>query len=221
MTRVAVLRPEPGASATFERAVEAGLDAVKVPLFAIEAVDWEAPDTAGFDGLLATSAMVFMEGGDGLAKLRGLPVYAVGPATAKAARDAGFSIAKIGQLGVLKLLSAIDPDLRLLHIAGEERIDLRRAWQKISAISVYRTRDLDVAEPRLLEDSVVLVHSPRAGAALAGLQFDKSRTRVAAISEAAGRACGGGWAEVAAIARPDDSALVALAARLCDNKAGR
>lgn len=221
MRKLVILRPEPGASATVRLAAEAGLDVVKLPLFAIEPIAWSAPDTSNFDGLLATSAMAFKEGGDELAKLRSLPVYAVGPATAKAARDAGFTMAKVGQLGVRKLLSGIDPDLRLLHIAGEERIDTRRAWQRITAISVYRTQALDVAEPRLLEDAVVMVHSPRAAARLARLEFDKSRTAIAAISEAAAESCGDGWDEVASIAQPSDSALVALAARLCEKTRGR
>lgn len=221
MTKVVILRPEPGATATFERAVEAGLEAVKAPLFAIEPVAWTAPDTADFDGVLATSAMAFREGGDELSRLRALPVYAVGPATAKAARDAGFTVAKVGQMGVRRLLSASDPDLRLLHIAGEERMDTRLAWQKISAVTVYRTRPLDIGDPRLLEGAVALVHSPRAGARLAELGFDKSRTAIAAISEAAAQACGDGWDEVESTPEPGDAALVALAARLCDKKAGR
>ena len=40
MRRVLVLRPEPGASATVERARRLGLDAVAIPLFEIEPVAW-------------------------------------------------------------------------------------------------------------------------------------------------------------------------------------
>ena len=39
MTRVVVLRPEPGASETVARAAERGLDAVAIPLFRIEPLD--------------------------------------------------------------------------------------------------------------------------------------------------------------------------------------
>ena len=219
--KLVILRPEPGASATFERAVEAGLDAVKLPLFAIEPVEWQAPDAGEFDGLLATSARIFEDGGEELGKLRGLPVHAVGPATAEAATMAGFTVASTGQSGARRLLSSIDSDLRLLHLAGEDRMDSRLAWQKISAITVYRARPLELAEPKLLEDAVVLVHSPRAGARLAELDFDKSRTAIAAISEAAASACGDGWDELASIVQPNDRALVALAARLCEKRPGR
>ena len=44
MRRLIVLRPEPGASATMERARERGLDPVAMPLFEIEPVAWHAPD---------------------------------------------------------------------------------------------------------------------------------------------------------------------------------
>ena len=72
MRRVLVLRPEPGASATVERARERGLDAVAIPLFEIEPLAWEAPEAGSFDGLLLTSANAVRHGGEGLASLRGL-----------------------------------------------------------------------------------------------------------------------------------------------------
>ena len=46
MRRLLVLRPEPGASATVERARALGLDAVAMPLFEVEPVAWDAPDPA-------------------------------------------------------------------------------------------------------------------------------------------------------------------------------
>lgn len=221
MKKLVILRPEPGASLTFERAVEAGLEPVKLPLFAVEPVAWQAPDPGEFDGLLVTSANAIEHGGEELARLKALPVHAVGPATAEAAANAGFTVATTGQLGLRSLLSSISTDLRLLHIGGEDRIDPRRAWQKIAPIVVYRARPLDLAEPHLLEQAVVLVHSPRAGARLAELDFDKSGTAIAAISEAVAEACGQGWKEVASLLHPNDGALVALAARLCEKQRGR
>lgn len=221
MRKVVILRPEPGASATFKRAIEAELEAVKVPLFAIEPVEWKAPDPDGFDGLLVTSANAIGHGGQELAKLQALPVHAVGPATAEAASKAGFTVASKGHSGLRSLLSSLDSDLRLLHIGGEERVDPRRVWQRITPIVVYRARPLDPPEPRLLEQAVLLVHSPRAGARLAELDFDRSGSAIAAISGAAAEACGRAWEQVSSLRRPDDSALVALAARLCEKQRGR
>ena len=221
MRKLVILRPEPAASATFERTVEVGLEALKLPLFAIEPVEWTAPDPGQFDGLLATSANAFKHGGEQLARLRALPVHAVGPATAEAARTAGFTVATTGQSGLGRLLSSLDSDLRLLHISGEDRIDQRRVWQKITPVVVYSALPIEPPEPHLFEQAVVLVHSPRAGARLAELDFDKSGTAIAAISEAAAKACGEGWDEVAWLGQPNDGALVALAARLCEKQPGR
>jgi uroporphyrinogen-III synthase len=221
MRKLVILRPEPGASETLERALQAGLDAANLPLFAIEPVEWTAPDPGQFDGLLVTSANAFEHGGEQLARLQTLPVHAVGPATAEAARTAGFTVATTGESGLTQLLSSLEPDLRLLHIGGEDRIDPRRLWQKITPLVVYRARPVDPADPHLLEQAVVLVHSPRAGARLAELDFDKSGTAIAAISAATAEACGEGWEKVAWVSQPDDSALVALAARLCEKQPGR
>ena len=48
MTRIVVLRPEPGASATVARAEAAGLEAVSIPLFEAVPVDWAIPDAGLF-----------------------------------------------------------------------------------------------------------------------------------------------------------------------------
>ena len=216
MRRIVILRPEPGATETFERAVEQGLSPVKLPLFAIERLQWSPPDDLSqLDGLLVTSANAIREGGEGLDQLKSLPVYAVGPATAAVARDAGFEVAKVGPARVQPLLRSVDPDLRLLHLAGEDRIDPRRARQKITILPVYRSRTLDV-DSALVDGAVVLVHSPRAGARLAEIASDRSSIAIAAISRAAANACGEGWEKVAAISRPSDLALLALAGRLCE-----
>lgn len=217
MRQVVILRPEPRASVTFEKAVAQGLTPIKLPLFEVEAVAWSPPaDLAGLDGLLVTSANAIRHGGDALNRLKPLPVYAVGPATAEAAREAGFEIAQVGRANVRGLLSTIDPDLKLLHLAGEDRIDPRRAWQKISVLPVYRSRAVENIDPAPIDGSVALVHSPRAGARLAEIARDRSSIAIAAISASAAAACGEGWESVGAVARPSDFALLALAARLCE-----
>ena len=116
MTRVLVLRPEPGASETVERAREHGLEAISIPLFAIEPLAWETPRADAFDALLLTSANAVRHGGHGLNALRGLPVYAVGPATADAARGAGFGIAGVGPSDIDALLAMVDHALRLRDV---------------------------------------------------------------------------------------------------------
>ena len=84
MKRLAVLRPEPGARATVERARAMGLDAFAMPLFKVEAVAWDVPDPNEFDALLLTSANAVRHGGAGLRRVLDSPVHAVGEATADA-----------------------------------------------------------------------------------------------------------------------------------------
>ncbi len=119
----------------------AELDAVRIPLFEIEAVEWQAPDASGFDALLMTSANALRFGGEQLASFRGLPVHAVGKATAEAAREAGFDIASSGDGGVERLLGSLEADLKLLHLCGEDRSATRGVRQEVTAVTVYRIED--------------------------------------------------------------------------------
>ena len=214
MTKVLVLRPQPGASATVERAQQRGLDAVAIPLFEIEPVSWEIPDAAAFDGLLLTSANAVRIAGEQLESLRGLPAYAVGEATAEAAREAGFDIAATGDSGVDRLLDSIDPNLKLLHLSGQERRDPENARQTITPLIVYRAVPIEAELP---DSGVALIHSPRAGRRLAELAINRGNIAIASISAAAAEAVGDGWLEVEAAEQPNDNALLALAERLCNN----
>ena len=225
MRRLAVVRPEPGASATVERARAIGLDAFALPLFEVAAIAWEVPPAAQFDALLLTSANAVRHGGAGLDELRGLPVHAVGEATAAAARAAGFEIASCGDGGVERLLEALPPDLRLLHLCGEHRTAVKPR-QKIIALPVYRSTQLPAPEAlHEIDGQAVAVHSPRAGQRLAELVdqagIDRAAIRIAAISPAAAAAAGAGWDRIEVAETPADAALLALAARLCDNPVTR
>ena len=216
MKRLLVLRPEPGASATVAAARRHGIDAISVPLFAIEALPWDAAEPGGFDGLLLTSANAVRCAGAQLEAYRGLEAYAVGEATAQAAREAGFSIAATGSAGVDRLLGSIDGDLKLLHLCGEDRREPHRAKQAITAVPVYRA--VAVEQPALgeLDGTVAMIHSPRAGRRFAELVSERGGIAIAAISEAAADAVGEGWERVEVADKPTDAALLALAARLCD-----
>jgi uroporphyrinogen-III synthase len=216
MRRVLVLRPEPGASETLERLRQHGLDGITVPLFEVEPNAWTAPEPAQFDGLLLTSANALRHGGPQLQGLRGLPVYAVGQATAEAARHAGFEVAAIGESGVDALLTAIEPELRLLHLCGEDRMAHSGLRHEISIVPVYRAREVEAPNLDCAPGSVALIHSPRAGRRLAQLIADRASILVAAISAAAAQGIGGGWGAVETAPQPSDEGLLALAARLCD-----
>lgn len=216
MRRLLVVRPEPGATATLEKARAKGLDAAAVPLFEVHALDWEAPEPSNFDAILLTSANAVRQAGEKLKKYRGLQAYAVGEATADAAREAGFGIASVGKAGVDRLLGSINPEMKLLHPCGEDRRSPDDPKQRITTVPVYRAAALPDPELGDLSGVVVLAHSPRAAARLAELVKDRSNTCVAAISDAAAEALGRGWARVEVADEPTDDALLALAARLCN-----
>ena len=216
MRRLLVLRPEPGASATMSRARELGLEPTCAPLFEVEALPWQAPNPSGFDGLLLTSANAVRHGGGELQKLRGLEVYAVGAATADAARERGFGIAATGDAGVERLLDSIAPNLKLLHLCGEERRQPDGPRQQITPIAVYRSRALDAPDLSKVAGSIAMVHSPRAGRRFAELVAERGSIAIAAISAAAAEAAGEGWEGVAIAEAPNDDALLALAASLCN-----
>jgi uroporphyrinogen-III synthase len=216
MRRVLVLRPEPGASATVKRARQRGLDATAVPLFDIEPIEWRAPEAASFQGLLITSANAVRAAGDQLTALSDLKVYAVGDATAQAAREAGFDVAATGDGGVERLLGSIEPDLKLLHLCGEDRRQPLDVRQQITPTVVYRSTPIDTPDFSDARGAVALVHSPRAGQRFAELVSDHGSIAIVAISQGAADAVGEGWQSVEVAGQPTDEALLALAARLCD-----
>jgi uroporphyrinogen-III synthase len=215
MKRVIVLRPEPGASATVERARQRGLDAVAIPLFNIERVPWKLPDVSGFDGLLLTSANAVREAGEKLSELTSLPLFAVGSATAEAARGAGFDIAGAGNGGVDELLASIAPEQRLLHLCGEDRRQSGGS-PRITPVVVYRSVEQVAPDLGPARGAVALIHSPRAGRRFAELVGDRGSIAIAAISAAAADSVGSGWEGVEPAESPSDDALLALAERLCN-----
>lgn len=219
MRRLIILRPEPGASASLERAKALGLDAMAIPLFKVQPVAWTPPDPDNFDAVLATSANAMRYGGPGLDRFRHLSLHAVGEATAEAARETGFAQVSAGGSNVEALLNSLPAELGLFHPCGRDRRDLSGARQTITSVPVYAAEALPMPEGiAVVADAVIAVHSPRAGSRLAELihSNDRSSVRIAAISAAAAAATGMGWAEVNSAAEPSDRALLELAARLCE-----
>lgn len=219
-----ILRPEPGASETAARARELGLKTDVLPLFRVEPVDWRAHDPAEFDGLLLTSANALRHGGEKLDRMRGLDVHCIGEATARQAREAGYSVRSVGHGGINELLESLPHGLRLLHLCGSHRRMADNPAQAIVAVPVYRSVELPVPDRfAAVDGAVAMLHSPRAASLLAARveQAGLPRHTIAltAISKAAAEAAGCGWERLSIAQTPTDAALLALAARLC-NKAG-
>lgn len=214
MRPLVILRPEPAASRTAAKAAALGLTVQLCPLFEVSPVEWAAPDPAGFDALVLTSANAVRHGGAGLDRLKSLPVHAVGEATAAAAREAGFAIASVGEGGVEGL--RLRAGTRLLHLTGRDHRPIPGA----EMIIVYEARPIERPEGLVaLPGSVAAIHSPAAGRRLSRLVAERSTIAIATISPAAAEACGTGWQSVMAAPEPTDSALLALAARLCETAA--
>lgn len=222
MRPLIIVRPEPGASATAEAARSLGLQPRLLPLFEVRPIDWTAPDPTMFDALLLTSANALRQGGAQLKRLRSLPAYCVGDATAAAARAADFTVAATGWGGVDDLLQGMAERVKLLHLCGADRREPDNDAHAIAHLRVYEAAEIEAGEDlAALEGAVVALHSPRAAAAFARAadraKAERARIALAAISENAAAAAGDGWESVEVAEEPSDSAILAIAARLCHN----
>jgi len=216
---IAILRPEPGNRITAAAIEGRGRVAIRLPLFATRSLAWTVPDPNAFDALILTSANAVRLAGDGLQMLRGLPVHAVGEATASAARRAHFDVVSVGQAGAAALVAQAQAAgvRHALHLAGQERtLDIGGIIAAV--LPVYASEPLPIRPEAAaaLGGSVALVQSARAGARLAEIVADRGAILLAAISEAAAAGAGGGWRATAIAARPDTEALIDLAIALAD-----
>ena len=224
-TVLLILRPQPGAAASAARATAMGLQAAVAPLFHLRATEWEAPDSGEVDAVLLTSANAARLGGEGIARFATLPCYAVGPATADAARSVGFDDVRAGSGDGKAALQLIVRDRvkRVLHFCGRDHVPLEDPRVGVVRRIVYAAEEVDafpaVAVDALRAGAMPLVHSARAGSLLGAMVdasgLNRGGIRLAAISDAAAAAAGIGWQSVAVAADPRDEALLELAAKLC------
>jgi uroporphyrinogen-III synthase len=221
MRPVIIVRPEPGASATAARASALGLTAIIIPLFAVEPVEWQAPDAAAFDALLITSANAVRHAGPQLSQLSNLPCHTVGQATAAAARAAGLNVAATGTSGAQAVIDAMTSQghRAIVWLAGVDRSPLTAGKARLTAITCYRSAE--IGDPAGWADAtagpaVILLHSARAARRAAALAGDARQRLIAlSISDAVREAAGGGWAQSHAAPRADDPDMLAMAAKLC------
>jgi uroporphyrinogen-III synthase len=150
MRGVLVTRPEPGATATAVRLEALGFDAVVLPL--TEIVPTPPHEAGPCDAVVVTSANALRHAPAGyLEGLREKRLYAVGPATAEAARRAGFAdvaTASGTATGLAALIgSTLTPGARLLHLAGRDRTagfedDLAARGFAVEIVETYRAEEL-------------------------------------------------------------------------------
>jgi uroporphyrinogen-III synthase len=213
--RVWVTRARPGADRTAERLRALDLEPVVQPLLAVQPLSPALPDLDRFAALVFTSLNGVAAYAD-LTPRRDAPVFAVGDATAQAARDIGFTEARsaAGDLDDLVRLLVEAAPSPLLAIAAETPAgDLTRSLreaegrQSIEILTAYRTVPTAAAAPAAID--AVLIHSPRAAQELAdhvGTAADAVITCIspaaAAPLQALGRLC-------AVSPQPNEAALLA------------
>ena len=213
MSRILILRPQPGADESAARARAMGLEPVVAPLFTIRALDWTPPAPSGVDAVLLTSANAARHGGDGMTPFLAMPCYAVGERTAREADRAGFADVRTGPSDAAALLALARQDgaRSLLHLCGRDHLDLA----PVASVAVYAA-DPSGTLPPDASRALVLLHSPRAAARFAMLAGERRGAfRIAAISAQTAAAAGRGWKSVAIAEAPRDQALLELAAKLC------
>jgi uroporphyrinogen-III synthase len=177
--RIWITRAQPGADVTAERVRALGHDAIVAPLLAVRVLPDVAVELAGVAALAFTSANGVRAFADASGE-RSLKVFAVGAATAQAARQAGFKSVLSADGDVEALAEGIAVrrgELRgaVLHPgAAEPAGDLAGALEKHGVearrLVLYETAPVTLpdADAVLLGKSdAVLLHSPRAAQVLA------------------------------------------------------
>lgn len=216
--RVWVTRTQPGADRTAARLRALGHEPVVVPLLRVRRLPW-TPDLAGVAALAFTSINGVAAYAD-TTEDRSRPVFAVGDATAAAARDAGFPQVRSagGDVAALTTLIAAAAPLpgALLHVAGRPRAgDLQGALVRLGVtvrtVTVYETTPTGAPTPERVD--AVLAHSPEAARRLAervGTDAPASALFACISDAAAAPLRRAGVARLAVAAHPDEAALLAL-----------
>jgi uroporphyrinogen-III synthase len=223
-----IVRPKAGADATASRARDFGIDPLTLPLFQVEPLSWEVPDPAAFDAVMITSANALRFGGTGLQSLLDLPVYAVGAATAEAARNIGLYVAVTGANGAEQLLRAASDNgiKRLLWLAGEDHQNGATPQQmSIAIVPIYRSAAISpppLLAPVITSSMLVALHSVRAAkhfAAICDAQaIERKDIALVALSFPIASAAGNGWRDIRIAGAPDDHALLCAAKSFFTNR---
>jgi Uroporphyrinogen-III synthase len=177
--RIWITRAQPGADATAERVRALGHEALVAPLLAVRVLPDVEIDLTGVAALAFTSANGVRAFADACPE-RSLRVFAVGAATAQAARQAGFRSVLSADGDVEALAEGIGirrAELKgaVLHPgAAEPAGDLAGSLQKhgIEArrLVLYETVPVKLSAEeaeRLASADVALLHSPRAAQVMA------------------------------------------------------
>lgn len=231
MPRALITRPQEDAEGVARELRRRGFEVMIEPLLGIATLPRATLDLAGVQAILATSA----NGVRALAAAtpdRGLPVLAVGDASARCARDLGFT--RVESAGgdadslVALVKRRLDPrDGTLIHaagtaVAGDISGALLRDGYQVRREVLYEARTAECLSRDLalgLSDSsidIALFFSPRTAATFvtlarrAGVESGCSAVVAYCLSRAVAETLGGlGWRNVRVAGRPDQASLLA------------
>lgn len=219
--RVAVTRPEPQASDTATRLAALGYCVVKAPLLVpVPRGDPGTPDGVGSLALTSRTAATVLAKHPGF---HGLPVYAVGEATAAEARRAGFRLvdSAAGDVETLlpRLAGAPEP---VVHMCGEDHrgdlVERLRAAGKAAERRILYAMEPAGALPETPVDAVLL-YSPRTAALYAERMPEAWRGAVCVALSAAVAAPVAALPHVVA-ERPDEASALAALERALRGRVG-
>ena len=196
--KIWITRAEPGAEATAARVRERGHTPLVAPLLAVRMVEDPQIDLEGVKALAFTSANGLRAFAQACAD-RSLQVFAVGAATAQAAREVGFRRVLSADGDVAALAEGIAARRNeiggvVLHpgaaeLAGDLAGALARAGVEVRALTLYDTAPavLEPAQVAALDEvDVALVHSAKGARALAAVLavHPQPRLKVLGLSKA-------------------------------------
>lgn len=225
---ILILRPEPGATRTARRVEQAGMTAIIAPLFSIEPMAWDAGDAAQYDCLLLSSANAIIHAGQGLRDYARLPIYAVGPATAKAAREAGLTVIATGNEGAQAMTGHMyeNGHSRPLWLTGRDHSGIMPGnGINLSIRAVYSAEKLPPSSAlieAMKRPHIAMLHSARAARHYAELVDEKGVQRsqiiIATLSEKIADAAGKGWKDMIIPDQIDDALLISTMATCFTNR---
>ncbi|MEL7188214.1 MAG: uroporphyrinogen-III synthase [Pseudomonadota bacterium] len=220
---ILVIRPKPGLSQTLSLGREMGLNMHGFALSEVQPVTWEIPQRDGYDALLLGSANAIRHGGANLSKLTHLPVHAVGEATAREAKEAGFEIERTGKGGLQTILDQVSAPIHYLRLVGNEYVELRPPkGVSFDPIQVYDVvpRQFSCEAANILDEApIVLLHSGAMTRQFANecnrLGVDRSTITLAAMGPRIAEPAGVGWAAIHVSDEPNDAALLEMVRSVC------
>lgn len=229
MTRLLLTRPEEDSAGLRDALAHIGIESLIAPMMQIENIPGPDIKTDTLQGFLVTSAngvrALAMRTSD-----RDLPVYAVGDATARAARDIGFgsvtsASGDVDDLATLVIHSCEPSDGALYHAAGTVSAGdlsgrLTTAGFEVVREKIYEARTVDQlpknAAIALKTKSVqgVVIYSPRTAQTFverveaAGLMMMLPHFRLIALSPNVRDAAGYTWSGALVAAKPTQESLL-------------